>query len=199
MSIIVQKFGGTSVADSSKILAAARKAIRAQMDGHQVVMVVSAMGKNTDVLIALAKEISSEPPAREMDMLLSTGEQVSVALMAMAIHSLGHQAISLTGAQIGIMTDSTHTKARIHSISTERMREALDSGKIVIAAGFQGIDQAGNITTLGRGGSDTTAVALAAVLQAQACEIYTDVDGVYTTDPRVVPEARRVDRISYDE
>ncbi len=199
MSIIVQKFGGTSVADSSKILAAARKAIRAQMDGHQVVMVVSAMGKNTDVLIALAKEISSEPPAREMDMLLSTGEQVSVALMAMAIHALGHQAISLTGAQIGIMTDSTHTKARIHSISSDRMREALDAGKVVIAAGFQGIDQTGNITTLGRGGSDTTAVALAAVLQAEACEIYTDVDGVYTTDPRCVPGARRVDRISYDE
>ncbi len=199
MSIIVQKFGGTSVADSSKILAAARKAILAQMEGHQVVMVVSAMGKNTDALVALAKEISDEPPAREMDMLLSTGEQVSVALMAMAIHALGHEAISLTGAQIGIMTDSTHTKARIHSISSDRMREALDAGKVVIAAGFQGIDQAGNITTLGRGGSDTTAVALAAVLQAETCEIYTDVDGVYTTDPRVVPEARRVERISYDE
>ena len=199
MSIIVQKFGGTSVADSTKILAAARKAIRAQKEGHQVVMVVSAMGKNTDALIALAKEISSEPPAREMDMLLSTGEQVSVALMAMAVHSLGHEAISLTGAQIGIMTDSTHTKARIHSISSERMRDALEAGKVVIAAGFQGIDQAGNITTLGRGGSDTTAVALAAVLQAASCEIYTDVDGVYTTDPRLVPEARRVDRISYDE
>ncbi|MFW5692573.1 MAG: aspartate kinase [Thermoguttaceae bacterium] len=199
MSIIVQKFGGTSVADSSKILAAARKAIRAQMEGHQVVMVVSAMGKNTDALIALAKEINTEPPAREMDMLLSTGEQVSVALMAMAVHALGHEAISLTGAQIGIMTDSTHTKARIHTISSDRMREALDAGKVVIAAGFQGIDQAGNITTLGRGGSDTTAVALAAVLQAEACEIYTDVDGVYTTDPRLVPEARRVERISYDE
>ncbi len=199
MSIIVQKFGGTSVADSSKILAAARKAILAQVEGHQVVMVVSAMGKNTDALVALAKEITDEPPAREMDMLLSTGEQVSVALMAMAIHALGHEAISLTGAQIGIRTDSTHTKARIHSISTERMREALDAGKIVIAAGFQGVDQSGNITTLGRGGSDTTAVALAAVLQADSCEIYTDVDGVYTTDPRLVPEARRVERISYDE
>ncbi len=199
MSIIVQKFGGTSVADSSKILAAARRAIRAQMDGHQVVVVVSAMGKNTDALVALAREISEEPPAREMDMLLSTGEQVSVALMAMAISALGHEAVSLTGAQIGIMTDSTHTKARIQSISSDRMREALDAGKIVIAAGFQGVDQSGNITTLGRGGSDTTAVALAAVLQAKACEIYTDVDGVYTTDPRLVPEARRVERISYDE
>ncbi|HUT13254.1 MAG TPA: aspartate kinase [Thermoguttaceae bacterium] len=199
MSIIVQKFGGTSVADSQKILAAARKAIRAQKDGHQVVMVVSAMGKHTDALINLAREITEEPPAREMDMLLSTGEQVSVALMAMAVHSLGHEAISMTGAQIGIVTDSTHTKARIKSISTDRLRGALDQGKIVIAAGFQGMDEAFNITTLGRGGSDTTAVALAAVLGADSCEIYTDVDGVYTTDPRMVPEARRVDRISYDE
>ena len=138
MPMIVQKFGGTSVADSKKILAAARKAIRAQKEGNQVVMVVSAMGQNTDLLIDLAKQITDEPPAREMDMLLSTGEQVSVALMAMAIHSLGHEAISLTGAQIGIITDSTHTKARIHSISTERMRKALDEGKIVIAAGFPG-------------------------------------------------------------
>ena len=137
----MQKFGGTSVADSQKILAAARKAIRAQQEGNQVVMVVSAMGHNTDVLVDLARQITDEPPAREMDMLLSTGEQVSVALMAMAIHSLGHKAISLTGAQIGIMTDSTHTKARIRSISTERMRQALDEGKIVIAAGFQGIDE----------------------------------------------------------
>ncbi|MGA2061794.1 MAG: aspartate kinase [Thermoguttaceae bacterium] len=199
MSIIVQKFGGTSVADSKKILAAARKAIRVKNEGNQVVMVVSAMGKNTDVLVDLAKEISDNPPAREMDMLLSTGEQVSVALMAMAINSLGHEAISLTGAQIGIITDSTHTKARIRSISTERIRKALDEGKIVIAAGFQGMDEAFNITTLGRGGSDTTAVALAAVLGAASCEIYTDVDGVYTTDPRIVPEARRVSRISYDE
>ena len=199
MSTIVQKFGGTSVADSAKILAAARKAIRAQKEGSQVVMVVSAMGKNTDLLIGLAREITEEPPAREMDMLLSTGEQVSVALMAMAVDSLGHEAISFTGAQIGIVTDSTHTKARIRSISTERMQNALDEGKIVIAAGFQGVDEASNITTLGRGGSDTTAVALAAVLAADACEIYTDVDGVYTTDPRVVPEARRLRRISYDE
>lgn len=199
MPIVVQKFGGTSVADSQKILAAARKAVRAQQDGNQVVMVVSAMGKNTDVLVDLAREISDQPPAREMDMLLSTGEQVSVALMAMAIHSLGYEAISLTGAQIGIKTDSTHTKARIQSISTDRVRRALDEGKIVIAAGFQGIDEDYNITTLGRGGSDTTAVALAAVLQADACEIYTDVDGVYTTDPRVVPQARHIRRISYDE
>jgi len=199
MSIIVQKFGGTSVADSQKILAAARKAIRAQKEGHQVVTVVSAMGKNTDTLVELARQITDQPPAREMDMLLATGEQVSVALMAMAIHSLGHEAISLTGAQMGIVTDSTHTKARIQSISAKRIRQALDAGKIVIAAGFQGVDEAFNITTLGRGGSDTTAVALAAALGAESCEIYTDVDGVYTTDPHVVPEARRLWRISYDE
>jgi len=187
------------VADSEKLLAAARKAIRAQNEGHQVLMVVSAMGKNTDMVLDLANEISDDPSAREMEMLLSSGEQVSVALMAMAIHSLGHDAISMTGAQIGIVTDSAHTKARIKSISTERMREALDAGNIVIAAGFQGIDESFNITTLGRGGSDTTAVALAAVLGADACEIYTDVDGVYTTDPRIVPEARQVTQISYDE
>lgn len=199
MSLIVQKFGGTSVADSEKILAAARKAVRAQQQGHKVVMVVSAMGKNTDMLVRLAGEINERPPAREMDMLLSTGEQVSVALMAMAIDSLGSQAVSLTGGQIGIKTDSTHTKARIRAISTGRMEDVLAQGKIVIAAGFQGIDEELNITTLGRGGSDTTAVALAAVLGADACEIYTDVDGVYTTDPRVLPEARQVARISYDE
>jgi aspartate kinase len=199
MPIIVQKFGGTSVADSEKILAAARKAIRAKKEGNQVVMVVSAMGHSTDHLVDLAKQITDEPPAREMDMLLATGEQVSVALMAMAIDSLGHEAISMTGGQLGIQTDSTHTKARIQTISTDRIRRALDEGKIVIAAGFQGVDEAENITTLGRGGSDTTAVALAAALHAQSCEIYTDVDGVYTTDPRIVPEARRMARISYDE
>jgi len=199
MSIIVQKFGGTSVADSEKILSAARKAIRAQQQGHQVVMVVSAMGKNTDALCSLAAEINEQPSAREMDMLLSTGEQVSVALMAMAVNALGHKAVSLTGGQIGIKTDSTHTKARIKSISTERMHRLLDEGNIVIAAGFQGIDDDFNITTLGRGGSDTTAVSLAAVLRAEACEIYTDVDGVYTTDPRQLPEARRMSQVSYDE
>jgi aspartate kinase len=199
MPLIVQKFGGTSVADDQKILAAARRAIRAQQAGNQVVMVVSAMGHNTDMLIDLAQKINEDPPAREMDMLLSTGEQVSVALMAMAVEALGAKAISFTGAQIGIKTDSTHTKARIRSISTERMRRALDEGRIVIAAGFQGIDEDYNITTLGRGGSDTTAVALAAVLNADACEIYTDVDGVYTTDPRLLPEARRMARVSYDE
>ena len=199
MSLIVQKFGGTSVADVEKIQAAARKAIRAQRAGHRVVMVVSAMGKNTDMLIDLASQVNEHPPARELDMLLSTGEQVSVALMAMAIDSLGYEAISLTGAQIGIRTDSSHTKARIHSISTERVQALLSEGKIVIAAGFQGIDEHSNITTLGRGGSDTTAVALAAVLGADQCEIYTDVDGVYTTDPRVLPEACLIRRVCYDE
>jgi aspartate kinase len=199
MGLIVQKFGGTSVADSQKILAAARKAIRAQQQGNQVVMVVSAMGHQTDLLVDLAEQITDRPEPREMDMLLSTGEQVSVALMAMAIHSLGFKAVSLTGAQIGIKTDSKHTKARIKSISTERIHKLLDDGNIVIAAGFQGIDDDFNITTLGRGGSDTTAVALAAVLQADECEIYTDVDGVYTTDPRLLPEARRVSQIGYDE
>jgi aspartate kinase len=199
MSLIVQKFGGTSVANSEKITAAARKAIRAQQQGHQVVMVVSAMGKQTDLLVDLAKQITDQPAAREMDMLLSTGEQVSVALMAMAIHALGGEAVSLTGGQIGIKTDSSHTKARIQSISTERMRKHLDAGHIVIAAGFQGVDDDLNITTLGRGGSDTTAVALAAVLRADSCEIYTDVDGVFTTDPRIVPSARKMDRVSHDE
>ncbi|MBX6313506.1 MAG: aspartate kinase, partial [Isosphaeraceae bacterium] len=176
-----------------------RRAIRAHQRGEKVLVVVSARGHTTDELIALAKEISERPPAREMDMLLSTGEQVSVALMAMAITALGVPAISFTGAQIGIVTDSFHTRARIRNISTERMVQALDEGKIVIVAGFQGIDENYNITTLGRGGSDTTAVALAAVLGADACEIYTDVDGVYTTDPRIVPEAQKIDRISYDE
>lgn len=199
MALIVQKFGGTSVADTTRILAAARKAIRETRAGNQVVMVVSAMGKQTDRLIELAKELSDRPDAREMDMLLSTGEQVTIALMAIALESLGHKAVSFTGAQIGVRTDATYGKARIRSISTDRMKKALDDGKIVIAAGFQGIDDDFNITTLGRGGSDTTAVALAAALGADYCDIYTDVDGVYTTDPRVVPEARRVDRISYDE
>jgi aspartate kinase len=199
MALVVQKFGGTSVADAQKILAAARKAVARHAAGDRVVVVVSAMGHQTDYLVDLAKQITPRPSAREMDMLLSTGEQVSVALFAMATQSLGVEAVSLTGAQIGIRTDSTHTKARIRSISTDHMRRLLDSGAIVIAAGFQGIDQHGNITTLGRGGSDTTAVALAAVLGADLCEIYTDVDGVYTTDPRVLPAARRLPSIAYDE
>ncbi|MEM6798350.1 MAG: aspartate kinase [Planctomycetota bacterium] len=199
MPLIVQKFGGTSVADAEKIRAAARRALRAQQQGHQVVMVVSAMGKNTDMLVDLAGQVCDEPPAREMDMLLSTGEQVSVALMAMAIHDFGGKAVSLTGGQIGVRTDSSHTKARIQSISTDRMKRLLGEGKIVIAAGFQGVDDDLNITTLGRGGSDTSAVALAAVLGAEMCEIYTDVDGVFTTDPRLVADARKMNNVSHDE
>ena len=199
VALIVQKFGGTSVANAAKILSAAQRIVDARRAGHQVVVVVSARGHKTDELIELAKEITDEPPAREMDMLLATGEQESVALLAMAVQKLGEQAVSMTGGQIGIVTDSTHTKARIRSIATERMRKALDSGKVVIAAGFQGIDEELNITTLGRGGSDTTAVALAAVLEADVCEIYTDVEGVFTTDPRQIPEARKIPRISYDE
>ena len=199
MALVVQKFGGTSVADASKIKAAAAKAIARHVAGDRVVVVVSAMGHQTDILVDLAKEITDRPSAREMDMLLSTGEQVSVALFAMAVQAAGHKAVSLTGAQIGIRTDSTHTKARIQSISTDHVKALLNSGAVVIAAGFQGIDQNGNITTLGRGGSDTTAVALAAVLDADLCEIYTDVDGIYTTDPRMLLEARRLGSISYDE
>ncbi|MEM8864951.1 MAG: aspartate kinase [Planctomycetota bacterium] len=199
MSLIVQKFGGTSVADAEKIRAAARRALRAQQQGHQVVMVVSAMGKNTDSLVDLAGQVCDTPPAREMDMLLSTGEQVSVALMAMAIHDFGGKAVSLTGGQIGVRTDSSHGKARIQSISTERMKRLLDDGNVVIAAGFQGVDDDLNITTLGRGGSDTSAVALAAVLGAEMCEIYTDVDGVFTTDPRQVADARKMSNVSHDE
>lgn len=199
MSIIVQKFGGTSVANAEKIRLAAQRAVDAHRLGHQVVMVVSARGHKTDELVALAAEITSQPRPREMDMLLSTGEQESVALMAMAVHELGADAISLTGAQIGVLTDASHTRARIVKISTQRMQELLDAGNIVIACGFQGVDQDFNITTLGRGGSDTTATALAAALNAEACEIYTDVEGVFTTDPRVVPAASKVEVISYDE
>jgi aspartate kinase len=210
VALVVQKFGGSSVATAERIKAAARRAIRAKKAGNSVVVVVSARGDTTDDLIELAQEISEHPPAREMDMLLATGEQISIALMAMAIQALGEPAISFTGVQIGIRTDSTHTKARIREISTDRIRKALGEGKVVIIAGFQGVDEEYDITTLGRGGSDTTAVALAAVLKHDPgvaaekrdlveCEIYTDVDGVYTTDPRIVPEARKIDAISYDE
>ncbi len=199
MSLLVQKFGGTSVADAEKVRAAARRALRAQQQGHQVVMVVSAMGKNTDALVDLAGQVCDNPPAREMDVLLSTGEQVTMSVMAMAIHDLGGKAVSLTGGQMGIRTDSSHTKARIQSITTDRMRKLLDDGNIIIAAGFQGVDEDLNITTLGRGGSDTSAVALAAVLGAEMCEIYTDVDGVFTTDPRQVADARKMANVSHDE
>ncbi len=210
MALVVQKFGGTSVATAERIRAAARRAVRARQAGNQVVVVVSARGDTTDELLVLAREVSERPGPRELDMLLSTGEQVSIALMAMAISDLGAPALSLTGAQVGIVTDSTHGKARIRNISTARIRAALADGSIVVVAGFQGIDDDWNITTLGRGGSDTTAVALAAVLMHDragtppisfpvGCEIFTDVDGVYTTDPRLLPEARKLDVIGYDE
>jgi len=199
MSVVVMKFGGTSVADADRIGRAARRAICAKQAGNDVVMVVSAMGKTTDKLIALAKEISADPPRREMDMLLTTGEQVSISLMAMAINAAGQEAISLTGGQIGLITDAVHSKARIQKIDAARIRQELGAGRIVIVAGFQGIDESGEITTLGRGASDTTALALAAVLGAKECEIYTDVEGVYTTDPRIEPKSRKVEMISYDE
>jgi aspartate kinase len=199
MGIVVQKFGGTSVANAEKINRAARRAIRAYQAGNQVVMIVSAMGKTTDKLVALAAEIHQRPPRREMDVLLSTGEQVTISLMAMAIDAMGYQAISFTGGQIGMITDDHHTQARIQKIDADRIRKDLDAGRIAIVAGFQGVTEEGMITTLGRGGSDTTAVAVAAALGAKECEIYTDVDGVYTTDPRIVPEARKIDEISYDE
>jgi len=203
VAVVVQKFGGSSVATPQKILAAAQRAIDAQAEGNQVVVVVSAIGKTTDSLIALAEQISKNPPAREMDTLLATGEQVSIACMAIAIHALGAKAISFTGPQLGIVTDSSHLKARIKSIETAKLREALDGGSIAVVAGFQGIDEKYDITTLGRGGSDTTAVAVAAAIKLAGfdvrCEIYTDVNGVYTTDPRIVRKAIKVDVISYDE
>ncbi len=203
MGVVVQKFGGSSVKDAERMMEAARKAIRAKHAGNKVIVVVSAQGSTTDDLIAKAAEITAAPSAREMDMLLATGEQISIALTAMAIHELGERAVSFTGPQIGIVTDSTHRKARIKKIDTQRLTEALDAGNIVVLAGFQGMDEQGEISTLGRGGSDTTAVAVAAALKLAGyeveCEIYTDVDGVYTTDPRIVPDARKMDAISYDE
>lgn len=199
MALVVTKFGGTSVGDAERILGVARRLVARKHSGDQVVAVVSAMGDVTDELVELAARISPEPPEREMDMLLATGEQVTIALLAMAIHSLGHEAISFTGPQVGIVTDAGHTKAKIREVRGERVREALDTGHIVIIAGFQGVTDDGQITTLGRGGSDTTAVAIAAGLNADVCDIYSDVDGVYTADPRVVPAARKLEVISYEE
>jgi aspartate kinase len=199
MGLIVQKFGGTSVADAERIHRAAKRAIAAKEKGNQVVVVVSAMGDATDDLIALAKQICADPPKREMDQLLATGEQVTIALMAMALHSQGHQAISFTGGQIGLVTDNAFSKARIQSINKQRIFEQLSEGKIVIIAGFQGVTPDGHFTTLGRGGSNATLVAIGAVLSADVCENYTDVDGIYTADPRIVKNARKIDRISYDE
>ncbi|MBW8383845.1 MAG: aspartate kinase [Youngiibacter sp.] len=199
MSIIVQKFGGSSVADAECIKRVANRVVETKRKGHQVVTVVSAMGDSTDHLIDLAKQVSKNPSVREMDMLLSTGEQVSISLLAMAIHALGEPVISLTGPQAGIKTDGVFSKARIMDITSSRLEKELDEGKIVIVAGFQGITIDNDITTLGRGGSDTTAVALAAALKAEICEIYTDVDGVYTTDPRLVKNAKKLSTITYDE
>ncbi len=199
MGIVVQKFGGTSVADAEKIRKAAARAINATKQGKQVVVVASARGKQTDQLVADAAELNPNPPRREMDMLLSTGEQQTVSLMAMYMDGIGQRAISFTGTQIKMLTDGAHTKARIISIDSDVIHRKLDQGYIVIVAGFQGIDDHSDITTLGRGGSDTSAVALAAALEAEVCEIYTDVDGIYTTDPRKYPKAVKMDQISYDE
>lgn len=199
MALVVTKFGGTSVGDTQRIMRVARRLVARKDSGDRVVAVVSAMGEVTDELVTLAAGISATPPEREMDMLLATGEQVTIALLAMAIHSLGHEAISFTGPQVGIVTDSGHTKAKIVEVRADRVRAALDEGRIVIVAGFQGVTDDGHITTLGRGGSDTTAVAIAAGIGADVCELFSDVDGVYTADPRVVPFARKLDVLSYEE
>jgi aspartate kinase len=196
---IVQKYGGSSVANIDRIIAVAKRIIGTKKKDNRMVVVVSALGDTTDELEALALKISAAPPEREMDMLMATGEQISCALLAMAVKSLGHEAISFTGAQVGIKTDRSHTKARIESISARRIRKALAQDKIVIVAGYQGETQEEDITTLGRGGSDLTAVALAQTLKADVCEIYTDVEGIYTTDPRIVPEARKIKTITFDE
>jgi aspartate kinase len=197
--IIVQKYGGTSVGSIERIMTVAKRVRTAHEAGNHVIVVVSAMSGQTDHLINMAHEITMNPSEREMDMLLATGEQVTIALLAMAIHRTGHPAISMTGPQANILTDMAHTKARIMDIPTDRLIKELEKGKILIVAGFQGVTADGDITTLGRGGSDTSAVALAAALKADICEIYTDVDGVFTTDPNIVPEARKIDRISYEE
>lgn len=199
MSLIVCKFGGTSVASPERIQMVAKKLIAKKQAGHQVVAVVSAMGKTTDELVGLAASLNDNPPAREMDRLLSTGEQVSMTLLAMAIEARGYKAMSFTGRQAGIETDGMHAKAKIVKVHNERIMEALNKGVIAVVAGFQGIDANGDITTLGRGGSDTSAVALAVALGADICEIYTDVDGVFTADPRIVPKASRIPVIGYDE
>ncbi len=199
MALIVQKYGGTSVGSVERIQNVAEKVIRTVEEGHQVVVTVSAMSGETNRLTALAHEIQERPNPREMDVLLSTGEQVTIALLSMALQQRGYPAISFTGWQVPILTNNVHTKARIEKINEERIRAELNAGKIVVVAGFQGVTLNNEITTLGRGGSDTTAVALAAALRADECQIYTDVDGVYTTDPRVVPNARRLDVITYDE
>ncbi len=199
MALMVQKYGGTSVGSIERISAVAEKVIATRNDGHDVVVVISAMAGETDRLIALANAITENPSAREVDVLLSTGEQVTIALLSMALESRSCPARSYTGGQVHILTDSAHNKARIMAIDAARVRKDLQEGRVVVIAGFQGVDENGNITTLGRGGSDTTAVAMASALGADECQIYTDVDGVYTADPRIVPEARRLDRIAYEE
>lgn len=199
MKIMVQKFGGSSVADPERIKRVADRVVSFRKKGWSMVVVVSALGDTTDDLIKLAEQITDSPPAREMDMLLSTGEQISVALLAMAIQELGYDAISFTGAQVGIMTDKSHTRAKIIDIGGSRIKKELERGRVVIVAGFQGVTEDQDITTLGRGGSDLTAVALAKAVSADTCEIYTDVEGIYTTDPRIVPEARKLKAITYDE
>ncbi|WP_433498742.1 aspartate kinase [Sphaerimonospora sp. CA-214678] len=200
MALVVQKYGGSSVADAACIKRVAQRIVTTKKAGNEVVVVVSAMGDTTDELLELAQQVSPLPPGRELDMLLTAGERISMALLAMAIANLGHEAHSFTGSQAGVITDSTHGKARIIDVTPGRIREALDAGQIAIVAGFQGVSQnTKDITTLGRGGSDTTAVALAAALKADVCEIYTDVDGIFTADPRIVPTAQQIPRISYDE
>jgi len=199
MALIVQKYGGTSVGSIERIKNVAQRVARFKAQGHQVVVVVSAMTGETNRLVGLAKEIQSHPDPREMDVLLSTGEQVTIALLSMALMEMGLKAKSYTGSQVRILTDAAHTKARILSIDEENLRRDLNAGHVVVVAGFQGVDEKGNITTLGRGGSDTTGVALAAALKADECQIYTDVDGVYTTDPRIVPEARKLKTITFEE
>lgn len=199
MSLIVQKYGGTSVGTPERIAAVADKVAGFRAAGHDMVVVLSAMSGETNRLVALAQQMQDVPSPREMDVLLSTGEQVTIALLCMALQQRGCDARSYTGGQVRILTDSAHTKARIEAIDDQRMRADLDAGRVVVVAGFQGVDEQGNITTLGRGGSDTTAVALAAALKADECQIYTDVDGVYTTDPRVVDGARRLERITFEE
>ncbi len=199
MALIVQKYGGTSMGSPERIKNVAKRIAKFRAQGHQVVVVVSAMSGETNRLIALAKEIQANPDPRELDVVISTGEQVTIGLLCMAIKDAGLSAKSYTGGQVRILTDDSHTKARILSIDEQNMRRDLDAGSVVVVAGFQGTDEAGNITTLGRGGSDTTGVALAAALKADECQIYTDVDGVYTTDPRVVPEARKLDTITFEE
>ncbi|MBB5787492.1 aspartate kinase [Jiangella mangrovi] len=200
MGLVVQKYGGSSVADAAAIKRVAQRIVATKKEGHEVVVVVSAMGDTTDELLDLAQQVSPLPPARELDMLLTSGERMSMALLAMAIGDLGHEARSFTGSQAGVITDSAHGRARIIDVTPGRIRQALDGGAIAIVAGFQGVSQdSKDITTLGRGGSDTTAVALAAALNADVCEIYTDVDGVFTADPRIVPVARRVPHITYEE